>query len=484
MPQLSSGSAPFLVSKSHFIAIFSIVFLPMLLAAVDQTLLSTATPAIAKELGDMQLASWIMIGYLLATAASVPVYGWLGDRYNRRNMLIVALLVFCLGSFFSALADSMAMLIMGRVIQGLGGGGLMSLSQALISELIPPRQRARFQGYFASLFAVASIGGPVIGGFVVTLLSWQWLFWGNIPIACFAIYRLLSLTNLPSTLPKRSVDWFGLILFPLIMTTFIFWLTVAGHRFAWVSLDSGLYIGALIIFSYIFIRQQRKADHSFLPLHLLVKREVYVPLISTFLFAACLFALIFFLPIYLQLGFASKASTSGLLLLPLTIGLITGSYCTGKIIANTGVPKWIPVIGMGITCVAFLLLGLLAAQPRLIATLGFFCGIGLGTVMPSTQLLIQSVAGKANLGRITSMASLSRSLGASVGTALFGTLIYALIPGFTHNDSIKLLLDSPKEDLINAFQIGFLLASVLAFLCMLNAASAPRIHLDELEAKW
>lgn len=479
-----SGTAPQLVSKKHFLHIFSIVFLPMLLAAVDQTLLATATPSIVNELGGMHLSSWIIIGYLLATAASVPIYGWLGDRFSRRNMLIVALIVFSLGSIISALAQSMTVLVIGRIIQGLGGGGLMSLSQALIGEFVPPRQRARFQGYFASLFAIASIGGPVIGGFVVTYLSWQWLFWVNIPVALFAVSRLMSLTTTKSTHNKVDIDWTGLILFPIMMTTLIYWLTAGGHGFAWLSLESAIIIGTFMLLTMVFLIQQKKVLHSFLPLTLLYKKEIYIPLTSTFLFAACLFALIFFLPIYLQIGFGANASTSGLLLLPLTIGTITGAYTTGKIIHKTGVPKWIPVIGMSITTVAFLLLGLLPPVPALIAGLGFFCGIGLGTVMPSTQLLIQSLAGKENLGRITSMASLSRSLGASMGTALFGALIYALIPNFSDNSSIDFLLNSPREHIINAFQIGFLVAAIIAFCCAINAALAPRISLYDLEDEW
>jgi len=480
----SSGTAQQLVSKKNFLHIFSIVFLPMLLAAVDQTLLATATPSIVKELGAMHLASWIIIGYLLATAASVPIYGWLGDRFNRRNMLIVALIIFSLGSIISALAQSMSVLVLGRIIQGLGGGGLMSLSQALIGEFVPPRQRARFQGYFASLFAIASIGGPVIGGFVVTYLSWPWLFWVNIPIAIFAVSRLMSLTTTKSTPNKGTIDWTGLILFPIMMTTLIYWLTAGGHGFAWLSLESAIVIGIFLLLTIVFLSQQKKAMHSFLPLTLLCKKEIYIPLTSTFLFAACLFALIFFLPIYLQIGFGANASTSGLLLLPLTIGTIAGAYTSGKIIAKTGVPKWIPVAGMSITTIAFLLLGVLPPVPALIAGLGFFCGIGLGTVMPSTQLLIQSIAGKENLGRITSMASLSRSLGASMGTALFGALIYALIPNFSRNSSIEFLLNSPREHIINAFQIGFLVAAIIAFCCAINAARAPRISLDDLEDEW
>ncbi|WP_354622759.1 MFS transporter [Psychromonas sp. MME2] len=245
-----------------------------------------------------------------------------------------------------------------------------------------------------------------------------------------------------------------------------------------------MYIGMAILLAIVMLMQQQKTAHSFLPLHLLIKKEVYIPLTSTFLFAACLFALIFFLPIYLQLGFGANASTSGLLLLPLTTGLITGSYITGKIIAKTGVPKWIPVVGMSITTVAFLLLGLLPPQPTIISGLGLCCGLGLGTVMPSTQLLIQTVGGKENLGRITAMASLSRSLGASMGTALFGALIYALIPNFDRNANIKFLLASPQTHIIDAFQTAFLLAAVLAFCCAINAARAPRIQLDDLDQKW
>jgi MFS family permease len=248
-----SDTAAQLVSKKNFLHIFSIVFLPMFLAAVDQTLLATATPAIVNELGAMHLASWIIIGYLLAMAASVPIYGWLGDRFNRRNMLIVALVIFSLGSVISALAQSMTILVVGRVIQGLGGGGLMSLSQALIGEFVPPRQRARFQGYFASLFAVASIGGPVIGGFVVTYLSWQWLFWVNIPVTIFAVSRLMSLTITKSTLHKGKIDWTGLILFPIMMTSLIYWLTSGGHGFGWLSLESIIIISAFMLLTMVFL---------------------------------------------------------------------------------------------------------------------------------------------------------------------------------------------------------------------------------------
>lgn len=469
------------VSKKDFLGIFTMVFVPMFLAAVDQTLLAAATPAIAQDLGNIQAASWIAIGYLLAGAASVPIHGWLGDRYGRRNVLIAALVIFSIGSIVAALAETMGMLVAGRVIQGIGGGGLMSLSQALIGELVPPRQRARFQGYFAAMFALASVSGPVLGGVVVNYFTWHWLFWINLPIAAFAIYRLSALKQSAVLAKSTNVDWWGLLLFPLTTTAIIYWLSSGGHEFAWKSMTSYQFLIAIAVLSMVFIFQQSRTQHSFLPLTLLARKEIHIPLISSFLFAACMFALVFFLPIYLQLGLGANAAVSGLLLLPLTAGMISGAYITGKTIAKTGVPKWMPVIGMSIATCGFVLLGMLEPSKYLTGGLGLVCGLGLGTVMPSTQILIQTVGGKANLGRVTAMASLCRSLGASVGTALFGTLTYSLIPGFSSHGAIADLFVGPKEPIIQAFQTGFLVAGGLAFITMLNALRAPRIHLDDYD---
>lgn len=475
----SSQSSPTLASKQDFVAIFSVVFLPMFLAAVDQTLLATATPAIVHDLGGLQSAAWIAIGYLLAGAATVPIYGWMGDRFGRKNMLMVALGIFTIGCIIAALSHSMLMLVIGRVVQGIGGGGLMSLSQALIGELIPPRERARFQGYFSALFALSSVSGPVIGGLVVTYLSWPWLFWANLPLAGFAIYRLRKLPAVKIEKSTRHIDWWGLMLFPCSVTLLIYWLSSGGHEFAWQSSFSFILLGVIFIIACIFAIQQIKTRESFLPLALLVKPEIHIPLMSSFLFAACLFAIIFFLPIYLQLGLGTNAAMSGLLLLPLTSGIIMGSYITGKRIAKTGIPKPLPVAGMSLTTCGLCLLGLIEPSPLLTAILGLLCGVGLGSVMPSTQLLIQTIAGKANLGRITSMAALCRSLGAAVGTALFGSLTYAQIPGFDANSTIESLLTGDKQVIIDAFQTGFLVAGGVAFICVLNAARAPRISLDD-----
>ncbi|MBD0784859.1 MFS transporter [Vibrio sp. Y2-5] len=467
------------IDKKTFLTIFTTVFLPMFLAAIDQTLLATATPVMVRDLGNIQLSSWIAIGYMLAGAASVPVYGWLGDQYGRKKMLMIALCIFALGSVLCALAVSMHGLVFGRIVQGLGSGGLMSLSQALISEYVPPRQRAKFQGYFASLFALSSICGPVLGGVVVTYLTWHWLFWFNLPLIVFALYRLTKLEQVSRIPEKKSIDFFGLLLFPSMMTTIIYWLSAGGHYFPWNSSTSLALLVTFAVLLFAFVLQQKRVTHSFLPLSLLVQKEIYIPLTSTFLFAACLFSLVFFLPIFLQVGLNTSAASAGLLLMPLSAGMISGSYITGKVIAKTGVPKWLPVIGMSLSSLAFFSLAMFDFGPYMVSAFGCLCGLGFGTVMPSTQLQIQTIAGKENLGRITSMGSLSRSVGASAGTAVFGTLIYSLIPNFSAEGSLSELLNTPQPVIFNAFQTGFLLAGSLALMCALNAARAPRIHLDD-----
>lgn len=468
------------VDKKTFLSIFFTVFLPMFLAAVDQTLLATATPAIVRDLGNLQLSSWIAIGYMLASAASVPVYGWLGDQYGRKPMLMTSLVIFALGSVICAFATSMPLLVAGRIVQGLGSGGLMSLSQALIGELVPPRERARFQGYFSSLFAISSIGGPVLGGVLVTYLSWQWLFWFNLPLVGLALYKLSKFKFVQTSRKSdASIDVAGLILFPSMMTLIIYWLSAGGHYFPWFSTTSFTLLGLFAVTSFLFVAQQKRVKASFLPLALLAKREIHIPLISTFIFAACLFALIFFLPIYLQLGLRVNAAQSGFLLIPLSCGIIGGAYITGKVIAKTGVPKFLPVCGMSLSSCAFAVLAIFPLQANAVSACAALCGLGLGTVMPSTQVLIQTLAGKANLGRITAMASLSRSLGASVGTAFFGTLIYSLLPEISPHSGLQAIAALPQSEVLHAFHIGFAVASLLALLGAFNALRAPKIQLDD-----
>ncbi|WAL79048.1 MFS transporter [Shewanella sp. DAU305] len=467
---------------SVFLAIFSAVFLPMFLAAVDQTLLATATPAIVEDLGGLRQASWITIGYMLAMAASVPIYGWLGDNFGRAKILMIAIVIFALGSIVSASAGTMDHMIAGRILQGMGGGGLMSLSQSLIGELVPIRQRARFQGYFAAMFTLASVGGPVIGGIVVHAYSWHWLFWANIPLAMLAVWRLNGLHK-RSVKPVRQgkFDLVGVVLFPTIITALLYWLSVAGQEFAWLSATSLGFAVFVVVGILGLLLWERRLASPFLPLDLLAKKAVYMPLLTAALFAACLFAMIFFLPIYLQVGLHTNPAKTGLLLLPMTFGIVTGSTIAGRLLSKDVAPKWLPTFGMGLAFIGLLLISFVPPNANVIGGLGVLVGIGLGTVMPSVQLVVQSVSGKARLSQITAMVSLCRSMGAAIGTALFSVLLYSLLPLTGSELGIAAIKTLPTEVVHHAFQYGFMAAAALcaAIVGFLSPATALKDHDSE-----
>lgn len=417
------------VTLGRFLTLFSAVMLPMFLAAVEQTLVATATPAIVGEIGGLRDASWIAIAYLLAAATVVPLYGRLGDRHGRRRLLFVALGVFAAGSLCCGLAQSLPQLAAARVLQGLGGGGLMTLSQALIGELVPPRERPRFQGWFAMVFTAASVGGPVLGGFVSEHLGWRWLFLGSLPLAAFAAWRLW---RLPASGPNPAVtgaqDVPGLALFVMTVVPGLWWLSSGGHRFTWnspLSLMLAAWTGAAL---WLLIRRERRHPAPFLPVELLRLQPIRQAALTTLVFASCLFAMVFFLPVYLQIARGTSASSAGLLLLPLTLGLVSGATLTGRIVARTHRPGTPPVVGLMVAATAVAALALVSPQPRTIAGLCFVAGLGFGSVMPTTQLIVQIVAGRERLGAATSIVSLARSLGGALGTALFGAVAFALLP--------------------------------------------------------
>ena len=453
---MKSEALPAPVSRAQFLTLFLAVFLPMFLAAVDQTLLATATPAIAATLGGLRDTSWIAVGYLLASATVVPVYGRMGDLRGRREMLFVALAIFALGSAACGLAQSLPQLVAARVLQGLGGGGLMTLSQALIGELVPPRERPRFQGYFATVFTSASIGGPVLGGIVVSHVSWRWLFFANLPLALFAAWRVSRLPaserESPGTLEPDAP---GHVLFAIGAVSALFWFTSVGHRFAWNSLVSlALFALAAVTLTALY-RHERSHPSPFLPVDLLHSRTIGPSTLVILLFASCLFAVVFFLPIYLQIGHHVSAQYAGLLLLPVTGGMVIAAVSSAQILRRTGRPRWIPVSGLSCAALALFLLGVLPASMPLIIALGFLCGLGFGCVMPTIQVTVQTVVGRERLGVAMALNGLARSSGGAAGAALFGAVVFAFGPT------------------VEAFHRAFLAASLVAAAGALVASRMP-----------
>ena len=468
------GPVPF----SRFVQLFTAVMLPIFLAAIDQTLLATATPAIARDLGDLRASAWIAVGYLLASTIMAPLYGRLGDRYGRRDALVAALGLFALGSAACAAAQGMWWLIAARMLQGLGGGGLMVMSQALIGEVVPPRQRPRFQAYFGVVFVLASVTGPVVGGLVVSSLSWRWLFIANLPLAAIAAWRVLRLSaSPPHGAQGQSHDAPGVLLFAATAGLALLWLTLAGHRFAWLSLPSVAMAAAALVLGLVLARRERGQQHPFLPLELLRLPAIAWTSLSVTLFAASMFALVFFLPVYLQLGHHGDAAHAGLLLLPLTGGLVLGSNLTGRLVAKTGRPDQPPRYGLTLAALALMLLGLLPGGSWTVGLLGVLAGLGFGTVMPTSQLVIQTVAGRTRLGAAAATVSLARSVGASVGTAVFGALVFGLASSAELQAALHGGSAAATLQVTHAFHLAFLAAGALTLIAAWASTRVPRVEI-------
>lgn len=473
-----ASPAPAAFDRPRFLRLFAAVMLPMFLAAIDQTLLATATPVISRELGGLRDTSWLAVGYLLASVITVPLYGQLGDRIGRRRMLTYAISLFALGSLGCGLAPTLGLLVASRVLQGLGGGGLMTLSQALIGEVVSPLRRARSQGYFAIIFTLASVGGPVIGGFVVGHASWRWLFLVNLPLCAIAVWRLHGLRGDDVAHPAQGrADFIGLLLFALAMSTSLFWLTSGGHRFDWASLASAaLGLAAAALWSSL-LRVERRAERPFLPIDLVRLPAVRYAVLTVLGFGSAMFAMVFYLPVYLQLALHSNPTQSGLMLLPLTAGIVCGAALTARLIVWTGRPTAIPKFGLLLAAASLTGIALAPADKRVLIGLGFTTGLGLGSVMSVMQIVTQIAAGPARLGAAAGTMSLARSLGSTLGASAFGALIFGLIGGT--QDFAGLQNQQMQGPVHSAFKFAFFAAAGLCVLAAWAAAKVPPLRFTE-----
>ena len=416
--------------RAAFRRVFPGVMFAMFLAAVDQTILASALPAIVASLGGFADLSWVVVAYLLAATVAAPLYGHIGDRFGRRATLLAALVVFTIASLGCALAPTLGALIVARAVQGLGGGGLMTLSQALISENVPPRQRAQFQGYFAGVFATSSTLGPLLGALLTEHFSWRAVFFINLPLGALAAVLALRIPYHPP-LPRARFrpDVAGTILFGAGTLALLFALSSAGNRFGWI--DWRLYavlavaVGCLVA---LFLWEVRTPD-PVIPVRLLASPVVWRSNIVVACFAAALFGSVLYLPLYLQLGRGFGIGTSGLLLLPITLSLAASSTLTGRSIARTGKLTAYPKRGLAVSTLAFIALAVTVtfAPTPLVLALTMLAGAGLGTTMPPTQIIVQSAGGTASLASAVASVSVSRSIGGALGVAIVGAVLFVLV---------------------------------------------------------
>lgn len=412
-----------------FLTVFPSIMLPMFLAVADQTIVATALPAIAASLGGVERVSWVVVGYLVAGTIAAPVYGQLRDVYGGKPMLFVALGVFFSASLLCALATSVEMLSLARALQGLGGGGLMTLSQALIGETMPPRERARYQGYLATVLVTASTFGPVIGGVLTHYFGWRSVFLVNLPLAALAGLLTARLPSRPARGEPWSFDGPGLVLFVAFIVPVLLALEQV-QRLSGTGLATFALLMAIGLVSLAFlVRRERRAPFPLLPISLLRQPTIWRSDALAACHGATLVSLIAFLPLYLRVVRGTSASETGLLLLPLLIGIGAGSMFTGRSVSRTGLTAIFPSVGLIFATAALLLFALLAGR---LGTWEFgaflFCiGIFMGTVMGVVQVTVQNAAGPASLGAAAASVQLSRSIGAAVGTALVGTVLFATL---------------------------------------------------------
>lgn len=476
----TAAAAPIRIGQ--FLQVFAAVMLPMFLASLDQTLLATASPAIGNEFGGLADTPWIALGYLIASASTIPLYGRLGDRLGYRRMLCSALLMFAVGTALGGFASNMGWLVAARVVQGLGGGGLMVLSQALIGELVPPRERPRFQGWFAAVFTLSSVTGPVLGGWVVHGPGWRWLFWGLLPPVALALWRV---SRLPAprlaVAPSPTFDLWGVLGFVLATSSTLVWVSFVGRRFALAS-ATGLLLGGFALLAWIvLLRHQKRQAHAFLPLDVLAIPGLRAVAATIAVFSASMFALVFFMPVYIQLGDGATAAAAGLSLLPLTLGMATGATLTGRAVAWTGRVGTLPPWGLVLSACGALLLAVL--PPGTSTSLRFvaiaMCGLGFGTVMPNAQIIVQTLAGRQRLGAASALVSLARALGATFGTAVFGALAFGQLGDGGEGLPATGLPGAGEalSALTRAFHIGFAVIAVALLAGAWMASRMPRLTL-------
>lgn len=400
------------------------LLLGMLLAALDQTIVSTALPTIVSELGGLEHLSWVVTAYLLASTAATPLWGKLGDQYGRKKLFQTAIVIFLIGSALCGIAQNMPQLIGFRALQGLGGGGLMVLSMAIVGDIVSPRERGRYQGLFGAVFGASSILGPLLGGFFTEHLSWRWVFYINLPIGAVALVVIAAVLRIPARPTRHTIDYLGTFLIAAVATCLVLVASLGGTTWAWGSAQIiGLAALGLVLL-ILFVLVERRAAEPVLPPRLFRIRTFTLVSVISFVIGFAMFGAMTFLPTFLQVVRGVSPTLSGVHMLPMVLGLLIASTASGQLVSRTGRWKVFPVAGTAITAVGLLLLHRLTEfSSDAVMSFSFFVfGFGLGLVMQVLVLVVQNAVRYEDLGVATSGATFFRSIGASFGVAVFGTI--------------------------------------------------------------
>jgi EmrB/QacA subfamily drug resistance transporter len=416
---------PRIYTHRQIMVILGGLMLGMLLAALDQTIVATALPTIVGDLGGLNHLSWVVTAYLVASTVTTPLYGKISDLYGRKKVFQFAIVVFLIGSALAGLSQNMMELIAFRGIQGVGAGGLMTLAMTIIGDVVPPRERGRYQGYMGAVFALSSVIGPLLGGFFVDQLSWRWVFYVNIPVGAVALVVTSAVLDLPHRRVSHSIDYVGTALLVGGVGSVLLAVTWGGTQYAWGSptIIGLAVVGAVLLTTFVAV--ERRAAEPVLPPYLFRNRVFTVATATMFIVGLAMFGGIIYLPLFLQVVTGRSATNAGLLLLPLILGIMFTAITSGRIISRTGRYKIFPVTGMLVMALGMYLLSTMGPTTTTLDASAFMAvlGLGLGMVMQVLILAVQNAVDQRDLGTATGAATFLRSMGGSFGVALFGAVL-------------------------------------------------------------